>query len=76
MSQQAATAAGRLSHDAQRLLESAIADDPQRAYAQRAPDELWDKAAAAESRQYLVETFRIPNPQRVDLEEHVLAGVA
>ena len=58
-------------------IESAIADgDPQRVYAGRAPDEFWDKAAGAERHLYVVEVFRVPGPQRVDLKEHVLAGVA
>jgi len=58
-------------------LESAVAEgDPQRVYAQRAPDELWDKVGSAERHGYLVEVFRVPDPQRVDLKEHVLAGVA
>jgi len=56
---------------------SAVAEgDAQRVYARRAPDELWDKAAAAERHEYLVEVFRAPGPLRVDLKEHVLAGVA
>ena len=58
-------------------IESAIADgDAERVYARRAPDEFWDKAAGAERHLYLVEMFRVPGPQRVDLKEHVLAGVA
>jgi len=58
-------------------IESAIADgDAGRVYARRAPDEFWDKAAGAERHLYLVEMFRVPGPQRVDLKEHVLAGVA
>jgi hypothetical protein len=50
--------------------------DPQRVNARRAPDELWDKIADAERHLYVVGTFRVPGPQRVDLKEHGLAGVA
>jgi len=50
--------------------------DPQRVYTRRAPDELWDQVVNAERHEYLVETFRVPDPQRIDLKEHVLAGVA
>jgi hypothetical protein len=58
-------------------IRSAVEDgDPQRVYALRAPDELWDKIADAERHLYVVGTFRVPGPQRVDLKEHVLAGVA
>lgn len=58
-------------------IRAAVADgDPQRVYARRAPDELWDKVADAERHLYVVGTFRVPEPQRVDLKEHVLAGVA
>lgn len=58
-------------------IESAVAEgDPQRVYARRAPDNLWDKVGSAERHEYLVEVFRVPDPQRVDLKEHVLAGVA
>jgi hypothetical protein len=58
-------------------IASAIEDgDAQRVYASRAPDEFWDKAADAERHLYVVDLFRVPGPQRVDLKEHVLAGVA
>jgi len=58
-------------------IRTAVEDgDPQRVYGRRAPDELWDKIAGAERHLYVVETLRVPDPQRVDLKEHVLAGVA
>ena len=58
-------------------IRSAVEEgDPQRVYTQRAPDALWDRVASAERHEYLVEDFRVPGPQRVDLKEHVLAGVA
>ena len=58
-------------------IQSAVTEgDPLRVYARRAPDELWDQVASAERHEYLVEVFRVPDPQRVDLKEHVLAGVA
>jgi hypothetical protein len=58
-------------------IRAAVEDgDTQGVYARRAPDELWDKVAGAERHLYVVGTFRVPEPQRVDLKEHVLAGVA